>query len=87
VYNASVDPELNSGVVNQEAQAVLKGDDVSGFVLNLCNAEDLEEGEALNSARQQEDTMTPDDLTYLMNNCKFPKVKAFAANALHERNS
>ncbi len=87
VYNAIENHDNNIGVVNKESQAVLKGSDVSGFVLTICNAEDIDEGEALNSARQQADTMTKEDLNYLMNNCKFPKVKSFAAAQLANMNN
>jgi hypothetical protein len=86
VYNAAAAAEEGfKGEVNKGADTAIKGEKVSGFVLNLVNSESVEESEAVNSVRMQEDTLTKEDLSYLVNECKFAKVKALAAEILNEK--
>lgn len=88
VYNAAVSAgEGFKGDTNKGAETAIKGENVSGFVLNLVNSDNVEESEAVNSVRMQEDTLTKEDLTYLVNECKFAKVKTLAAEILNEKHN
>lgn len=80
--SAQLDTDMTS-----EAKKAIDGDNVSGFVLNLVMSDEVTESDALNSIRLQEDSLTEDDLNYLINNSTHAKVKAEAADILNRRNS
>jgi hypothetical protein len=81
-YNASEQVATELLGASSEARNVIESENVSGFVLNLVNSTDIDESEALNSVNLQADTMTLEDLNYLVNNSKHGKVKQAAAELI-----
>jgi len=57
---------------------------VSGFAMNLANTEDLDEEQVLTTLMGNESSMTKEDMEYIANVSKLPKVKAYAASKVVE---
>ena len=80
-------PREMSGAPDMQPAAVatLKSEesgDVSGFALNICHTDSLDEAQAMNAVKGNEGTLSETDMKYIVANSKFGKVKTYLAEKL-----
>jgi hypothetical protein len=55
---------------------------IGGFALNIAHTEDGEEDAILAQLRNNVESLSREELSYIVNNSKFPKVKGYAAERI-----